>query len=261
MKTRRLLIDVGNTHTVVGLFTESAIERVWRLQTDSSRTVDEYWSLLNSLSSSEGYDLKEIKIVVLSCVVPYLKGVYRELTDKYIGCEFINVTCKLDLGLTYPTDDPSYIGADLLVDAYAAFTKYRSNCIICDLGSATTIQLVGADGKFYGTVISPGLMTSADSLIKKAAQLTGIELSDEMPLLGKNTREAMLSGILRGHALMIDGFISQIREEFSTLNPIKVVATGGIAKLVSRFTRFIDVVDETLTLEGLNGIAEFQSRL
>lgn len=256
MKTGKLLIDVGNTHTVVGFYLESAIVSLWRLQSDSERTVDEYWSLLNSLCTSKGYDLKKTSIVALSCVVPRLTGVFRQLAEKYLNCDFINVTCELPLGITYPTPDPSYIGADLIVDAFAAKEKYKCNCIVCDLGSATTLQLVGADGYFYGTVISPGLVTSADSLIKKAAQLTGIELSDEMPLLGKNTREAMLSGILRGHALMIDGFISQIREEFSTLNPIKVVATGGIAKLVSRFTRFIDVVDETLTLDGLNLISE-----
>ena len=260
MITRRLLVDIGNTHTVVGLYDKSAIVSLWRLQTDINRTVDEYWSFLNSLSSSEGYDLKETGILVLSCVVPKLTGIFRDLSSKYLNCQFVNVTSDLDLGLTYPTKDPSYIGADLLVDAFAVLEKYKTNSIVCDLGSATTIQLVGSDGYFYGTVISPGLITSSDSLTKTAAQLTEIKLSDEMPLLGKNTRDAVLSGIIRGHALMIDGFVSQIREEFSTLNPIKVVATGGIAKLVSRFTRFIDVVDETLMLDGLNRIAERQSR-
>jgi type III pantothenate kinase len=114
------------------------------------------------------------------------------------------------------------------------------------------VQLVGADRYFYGTVICPGLQMSAESLVKGAAQLTGVEFTGEFSLLGTSTREAMLSGIIRGHALMIDGFITKIKAENINLNPIKVVATGGIAKLVSRYSELIEVVDETLTLDGLN---------
>jgi len=148
----------------------------------------------------------------------------------------------------------------LIVDAFGALEKYRSHCIVCDFGSATTIQLIGADRHFYGTVICPGLQTSAEGLFSKAAQLTGVEFSGDFRVLGTSTREAMLSGIIRGHALMIDGFVSKIREEFSTLNPIKVVATGGIAKLVSRFSELIEVVDETLTLDGLDLVCDRLSR-
>ncbi|MCF7911962.1 MAG: type III pantothenate kinase [Candidatus Cloacimonetes bacterium] len=250
MKSQQVVIDVGNTHTVVGVYT-GAKKLFWRIESRRKRTADEYWSILQSLAGGRGIDLSVTEIAAMSSVVPKLTGVFRELTEHHLGCRLINVTCETDLGLTYPVSDASYIGADLLVDAFAALEKYRCNCIVCDFGSATTIQLTGADGYFYGTVICPGLQTSAEGLVSKAAQLTGVDFGGEFGLLGTSTREAMLSGIIRGHALMIDGFILQLREEFSTLNPIKVVATGGIAKLVSRFSKLIDVVDETLTLDGL----------
>jgi type III pantothenate kinase len=259
MKMQRLLIDVGNTHTVVGVYTDE--RRIsWRLESIRTRTSDEYWSVLHSLAAQAGLDLSVTEIAAIACVVPRLNGVFREVVAKYLKCELINVTSETDLGLTYPVSDASYIGADLLVDAFGAIEKYRTSCIVCDLGSATTIQLVSSDRHFHGTIICPGLQNSAEGLVSKAAQLTGIDLAGEFGVLGTSTREAMLSGIIRGHALMIDGFISAIRNEFITLNPIKVVATGGIAKLVSRFSVLIDVVDETLTLDGLDLICERLSR-
>jgi len=255
MKRQQVVIDVGNTHTVVGVYT-GAKKLFWRIESNRKRTVDEYWSILVSLAVNSGIDLSATSIAGMSCVVPKLTGVFRELSERYLPCEMINVTSKTDLGLTYPVSDPSYIGADLLVDAFSAVEKYRSNCIVCDFGSATTIQLTGLNRHFYGTVICPGLQTSAEGLVNKAAQLTGVDFGGEFGLLGTSTGEAMLSGIIRGHALMIDGFIKQLRDEFSTLNPIKVVATGGIAKLVSKYSELIDVVDETLTLDGLALILE-----
>ena len=250
MKRQKGVIDIGNTHTVVGVYAGEE-KLFWRIESNRKRTADEYWSIILSLGQDAGIDFTKTKIAAMSCVVPRLNGVFREVIERYIGCRLINVTSGTDLGLTYPVSDPSYIGADLLVDAFAAVEKYSTNCVVCDFGSATTLQLVGADRHFYGTIICPGLQTSAEGLVIKAAQLTGVDFGEKFGLLGTSTREAMLSGIIRGHALMIDGFISLLRNEFHTLKPIKVVSTGGIAKLVSSYSELIEVVDETLTLDGL----------
>ena len=255
MKMQKVVIDIGNTHTVVGVY--SGEKKIfWRIESNRKRTADEYWSIISSLGHDAKIDFSETDIAAMSCVVPRLSGVFREVIERHIGCRLINVTSATDLDLTYPVSDPSYIGADLLVDAFAAIEKYCINCVVCDFGSATTIQLVGVDRHFYGTIICPGLQTSAEGLVSKAAQLTGVDFGEDFGLLGTSTREAMLSGIIRGHALMIDGFISQLRNEFHTLNPIKVVSTGGIAKLVSSYSELIEVVDETLTLDGLALICE-----
>lgn len=255
MEIQRIVIDVGNTHTLIGVYKGSS-KTSWRLESCRTRTADEYWGIIKSLENAVGIDLKATEIAALSSVVPRLTGVLKELFQRYFDCRLINVNSETDLDITYPVSDPSYIGADLIVDAYGVIEKYCMNSLVCDFGSATTLELIGADRHFYGTVICPGLQTSAEGLVSRAAQLTGVEFSGEFGILGISTREAMLSGIIRGHALMIDGFISEIRNEFSTLNPIKVVATGGIAKLVSRYSKFIDVVDESLTLDGLDLICQ-----
>lgn len=253
-----MVIDVGNTHTVIGVYSDS-LKKKWRLATDRTRTADEYWMLLSGLATASKIDLTKINGGALSCVVPKLTTVFRQIYKEYLSCEPVIVNSSTELGIRYPVDDASYIGSDLIVDAYAALKKYCTNIIICDFGSATTVQLIGSNGYFYGTVICPGLQMSVESLVKGAAQLSGIELGGEFRVLGTSTKEAMLSGIIRGHALMIDGFISEIREEFKTLNPIKVVATGGIAKLVSNYSRLIEEVDETLTLDGLDLISRLYS--
>ena len=149
-------------------------------------------------------------------------------------------------------ENPDFIGADLIVDAFIAKEKYKTNCIICDFGTATTIQLVGADGYFYGTVIAPGIKTSADSLFLKTAQLSKIELQTPKSILGTNTKDSLLSGIIYGSIFMIDGIIRQIKKEFNNLENIKVIATGGLAHLVSEDSEEIEIIDENLTLDGLN---------
>ncbi len=258
MKKFNLVIDIGNTHTVFGIYENFTLIHSWRLRTDQLRTEDEYFSILKTLAVSDNIDLNSISACSLSSVVPNLTRSFTHLVKKYFKTDLIIANGFLDLGLKYPVENPGFIGADLVVNAFAAKEKYKKNCIICDFGTATTIQLVGKDGYFYGTIISPGVYTSATKLFEKASLLSNIELSSPQNLLGTNTKDALLSGIVKGNALMIDGFIREIKEKYAECEDIVSIATGGLSKLIGESSQEIDIVDPTLTLDGLNRICELK---
>lgn len=258
MKKYNLVIDIGNTHTVFGIYEDFTLIHSWRLRTDQLRTEDEYFSILKTLADNNKINLNNISACSLSSVVPNLTRSFTHLVKKYFDTDLIIANGYLDLGLKYPVDNPGFIGADLIVNAFAAKEKYHKNCIICDFGTATTIQLIGENGYFYGTIISPGVYTSASKLFEKASQLSNIELSSPKKLLGTNTKDALLSGIVKGNALMIDGFIKEIKEKYKECNNIVSIATGGLSKLIGESSSEIDIIDSTLTLDGLNRICEFK---
>jgi type III pantothenate kinase len=185
-------------------------------------------------------------------VVPELTRIWHHLCQKYFTAQVFAINGYTALGMTYNVIDPGFIGADLIINAFAAWKKYNSTCIVIDLGTATTIQLITHQGRFMGTVIAPGIRTAAAQLFEKAALLSEIELSTPEQTLGTNTRDAMLSGIVTGHALMIDSFINKLKTEYIEYQPIVSVATGGIADLIMPLITSIDYIDKTLTLDGLN---------
>jgi type III pantothenate kinase len=246
-----LVIDIGNTHIVMGVYEESELIQSWRFQSDTLKTADEYFSLFKSLKESISQNIAHFHNCILASVVPELTRIFTHMINKYLLCKLLIINADTPLGLKYLVPDPSFIGADLLVNAYTAKEKYQTNCIICDFGTATTIQLVGKDGTFYGTVIAPGVMTSALTLFGKAALLSSIELETPKKTIGTNTRDALLSGIVMGHSFIIDGFIRKIRQEYSYLGEIRAIATGGISSLICEGCTEIDLIDKTLTLEGL----------
>ena len=251
MNPRSLVFDIGNTHTVVGVYIDGSLAHSWRLATERSRTEDEHYCLLNSLLANAGLAPRGFDFCALASVVPDLTRSFAHMMHKYIGCQLVVVNAYTELGLSFPMPDPGFIGADLIVNAYAAWQRYRRSCIVCDFGTATTIQLVGADGYFFGTVIAPGVLTSSARLFEKAALLANVELAAPTALLGTNTKDALLSGILTGSTLMMDGFVQRIREEHAALGDIITIGTGGIAPLVCHNSRCVDHVDKTLTLDGL----------
>jgi type III pantothenate kinase len=260
MKKYNLVIDIGNTHIVLGIYENYTLLHSWRLRTDQLRTEDEYFSILKTLAQNNKIDLQNIAICSLSSVVPNLTRSFNHLVNKYFKTEIIIADGNLDLGLSFPIKNPEFIGADLIVNAFAAKEKYKKNCIICDFGTATTIQFAGKDGYFFGTIIAPGVSTSASKLFEKASLLSNIELSSPEKLLGTTTKEALLSGIVRGNALMIDGFINEIKNEYKNYTDIISIATGGLSKLIGNSSKEIDIVDPTLTLDGLNRICELKKR-
>jgi len=252
----KLVFDIGNSHIVIGFYQNNIQKASWRISTDRTRTEDEYFVLIRQLLSQENIDLIQISHSALSSVVPQLTRVFDHMLKKYFNCRLLIINPYLELGLKFSISDPGFIGADLIVNAFAAKEKYHTNCIICDFGTATTLQLVGKDGFFYGTIIAPGILTSSENLFNKASLLSNIKLEKPSGLLGTNTKDALLTGIIDGNAIMIDEFIKRIRNKYSDLGKIKAIATGGIANLICEQTRQIDHIDKELTLDGLSLILD-----
>lgn len=254
-----LLCDIGNTQISIGISAGEEIDHIWRLQT-SKRTEDEFFALLKAFLNEIRVAPGNIEGIVISSVVPHLTKVFKHLCAKYWKIEPVVVSAELELGLNYSNIKyPQRIGADLIADAFAGYQKYGKtektegkNCIVVDFGTATTFQLVTRDGNFVGSVIAPGVLSSSESLFQKTAQLEQTELQEPKSLLGNDTRSAMLSGIIIGTALMVDGFILRIKEYYSYLSGgFITVGTGGVAELISTQTNYIDLINKNLTLEGL----------
>ncbi|MCD6176890.1 MAG: type III pantothenate kinase [Candidatus Cloacimonetes bacterium] len=252
MKNINMVIDIGNTHIVMGFYSNTEILYSWRLNTDKAKTEDEYFSIIKQLTDDRKLILSQINKVAISSVVPELTRIFFHLTKKYLKCDVEIVNAYSELGLKFPVEDPGFIGADLIVNAFAAMSKYNANCIICDFGTATTIQLVGKNGYFFGSIIAPGVITSAKNLFDSTALLSNIQLKKPEHLLGTTTTNALLSGIITGNSFMLDGFIKAIKKEYKYLCPIKTIATGGIAELICKDSKEIDIIDKNLTLGGLN---------
>ncbi|MCD4650746.1 MAG: type III pantothenate kinase [Candidatus Cloacimonetes bacterium] len=250
------VIDIGNTHIVTGVYTGNDLLFTWRVSTDKSRTEDEYFTIFQQLLEQHNQPVNEFELCVMSSVVPTLTRVFSHMIEKYFQIRLLHVTPHSAIGLRYPMPDPGHLGADLVVNGYAAWKKYKKSCIICDFGTATTIQLVDADGYFHGTAIMPGVVSSSKSLVENAAQLSAIQLKKPQGILGTTTKDALLSGIINSHAWAVDSFIRKIRAEYSELGTIKAVATGGITPMICELIESIDIVDPTLTLDGLNLIGQ-----
>lgn len=248
-----LVIDVGNSNIVCALYHQGHRAAQWRIITDPARDAAWFAQEIGQQCSATGVALSQLDAIAFSTVVPALAPVLAAFATQYTSAAWMDVSWASDLGLIFPVEDPSYIGADLVVNAWAAKEKYQTNCIICDLGTATSIQLVGADGYFYGTSILPGVMTATNSLIQKAAKLQDFELATPPTLLALNTADALRSGIVHGHRMIIDGFVQEIRAQHPDL-PITAIATGGLAQLICADSHQIDVIDPLLTIEGLQRI-------
>ncbi len=251
MHNHYIVIDAGNTNTEVGLYCDEGYICSWRISSDTSRTEDELFGTINGLALHRGVLLKDVNACCIASVVPELTRIYSHMFEKYFRSRIIIIDSNSNLGLTFFTEDYSYIGADLLVNAYSARYKYKTNVIVVDFGTATTVQLIDIDGLFHGTTISPGIKISSANLFQKASLLSKIKLEPPSEILGTNTRDSLLSGIVRGHCYMVDSFVRNIKKKYSNLEGIKVVATGGIAHLLKDFLEEVDIVDKTLTIDGL----------
>ncbi|HPR17916.1 MAG TPA: type III pantothenate kinase [Candidatus Cloacimonadota bacterium] len=249
LKKFHLVIDAGNSNIVFGIYDLHNLINEFRYET-KKLDFDEYYGRIFE-EITQNIDGEIIK-VALSSVVPEITDYLITLAEK-----FTNATCRVidfnsDLGLSFPVQEISHIGSDLLVDAFAAVYKYKSNCIVCDLGTATTVQLIRADGFIYGYAILPGVVTSADCLFAKASKLKKIDLEKPQNILGTNTNDALLTGIINGHKFLLEGFITEIKAAFPELKNIKIIITGGLAEMVCNNSSLIDIVDKSLLLDGLN---------
>jgi type III pantothenate kinase len=249
---KNFVIDIGNSNIVLGIYENDLLLKKLRLYSDKSGTEQYYRKQIEYQIEVEDLDISEFGCAALSSVVPELTDIMVNSIAEVFNCRPKILTPWSELGLKFPVKDPSYIGSDLIVNAYAAKSIYKTNCIICDLGTATTIQLVGKDGYFHGYAIAPGLKTSTECVCSKSSQLSLLELGHQKDVLGTDTKSALLSGLVKGHAFMLKGFIHTVKEKYSKLENFKTIVTGGLSSIIKEDLKEIDVIDENLTLDGLN---------
>lgn len=250
-------IDVGNTNITVGLFDKDKLINTFRMTTGIARTSDEYGMFLGDWLSLRNMKLTDIDAVIIASVVP---NVMHSLTSgiiKYFHIQPIIVAPGIKTGINITIPDPKTLGADRLVDAVAAYELYGGPIIVVDFGTATTHDLVLADGSFHSGVTSPGIRLAASALWTGAAKLPEIEIKRPDTVLAKDTVSSMQAGVFYGYIGQTEYIIRKIKEE-SKLKNIKVVATGGLGKLISENTNDIDIYDPNLTLQGLRLIYEKQ---
>jgi type III pantothenate kinase len=252
-----LAIDVGNTHTVLGLFESDRLVHDFRIETAKGRTVDEYHVLLHSLLSVAELSRAEVTTSILSSVVPTLNDTLVEAVDRAFDHQLMVVGPGTRTGMPILYDNPREVGADRIVNAVAAYERFRSSLIVVDFGTATTFDCISAKGEYLGGCIAPGIQISANALFSRAARLPRVEIALPPKVVGRNTVHSMQSGIVYGYVSLVDGLVARIREEIGDADA--VVATGGLAPLIETESQTIDAVEEYLTLEGLRILFERNS--
>jgi type III pantothenate kinase len=244
-----LAIEQGNTNTLFALHDGARWVAQWRSATDSGRTADEYAVWLHQLLSMQGLAMSDIDACIVSSVVPQSVFNLRNLARRYLRVEPLVVGENVDLGIAIRIEKPSEAGADRLVNAIGGFIAYGGPLILIDSGTATTFDVVGADGAFEGGVIAPGINLSMQALHTAAARLPRVAIARPPQVIGRGTVEAMQSGVFWGYVALIEGLIARIRTEYG--HPMKAIATGGVASLFEGATTGIDAFDPELTLRGL----------
>lgn len=248
-----LVLDVGNTHTVVGFYDDDRWIHDWRIHTETRLTDDELNLMISRFFRQAGIGPEQVSQTVVSCVVPPLSGAIESYCVKYLGHRPDWVNHKT-VDMPVLLDNPAEVGADRLVNAVAAYEKYRKSLIIIDFGTATSFDCITGQGAYMGGAIAPGIGIAAEALFTRAAKLPRVELID-IPerAIGRDTAASMKSGLLFGYAELVDGMVRRIRKEME--GDPKVIATGGLSSVIQRISETVEAVEPTLTLEGLRILA------
>lgn len=253
-----LVIDVGNTNIVLGVYEDKKLLTDWRMSTAPLRTADEYGIVVLNLFEKASLNYDDVKAVIISSVVPNVNYSLEHMIRKYFNLMPVIVGPGVKTGINIKYDNPKEVGADRIVNAVAAREIYKRACIIVDLGTATKYCALGANGDYYGGAIAPGIKIAADALFEKAAKLPRIEFVKPPTVICKNTVQNMQSGIIYGYVGQVDYIVTKMKREMEKMGEPTpyVVATGGLAKLISSESTTIDEVNGYLTLEGLRIIYE-----
>ena len=258
-----LVLDVGNTNTVLGVFARVAkankdldqpppYERLvahWRVATRQASTVDEYGVLFRNLFSMANLEVAEIHGIVISSVVPPLDSVLRQVCERYFNSKPLFIEPGVKTGMPVHYDNPAEVGADRIVNAVAAFEKYGGPCVVVDFGTATTFDCVSSKGEYMGGVICPGIGISADALFQRTARLPRVEIRKPARVIGSNTVGSLQSGLYYGYLSLVDGILELLLAEMG--KETKCIATGGLGSMIGTGSKYIKNVDDSLTLDGL----------
>ncbi len=251
-----LVVDVGNTHTVIGLFKNDTLICDWRIRSASRITEDEFNIVISNLFQSQKINPSDIRKTIISCVVPPMMKILDNYCVKYLGHDPCWITAEsVHMPILY--DNPEEVGADRLVNGIAAYHIYRTSLVVIDFGTATTFDVITARGEYMGGAIAPGISIAAEALFKRASKLPRVELfNPPETVIGKNTVHSMKSGIIYGYSEMVDGMVRRIKKEMPATPEPKVIATGGLAPLMQNISETIESVETGLTLEGLKIISK-----
>jgi type III pantothenate kinase len=249
-----LAIDLGNTTTVIGVFSDQELVKHWRISTRWPQTADELGVMFQQLLNSEANCASRIDSAIISSVVPPLTDSMASMCKRYFKVKPLLVDASLDLGLIIGCDNPPEVGADRLVNAVAAYERYGGPLIIVDFGTATTLCVVSSKGEYLGGCIAPGVNISAEALYRYTAQLPKVDVVKPKKIIGRDTVTSMQSGLFYGCISLVDGMIERIGTELGGIP--QVVATGGLAERIAPYSKHIKHVDPWLTLQGLHSIYE-----
>jgi type III pantothenate kinase len=250
-----LAIDVGNSNMVMGVYDSNAtLMHFSRLTTPLRSTMDELSVQIKGMFAMQGMDVSAVDGVVVASVVPPIDTMLRQVCERLFKVRPLFVEPGVKTGLPVLTDNPTEVGADRIVNCIAAFEKYGGPCVVVDMGTATTFDVVSAKGEFLGGAIAPGLGIAADALFERAARLTRVDIRKPSKVIGTNTTDNIQIGLYYGYIGLVDGILERMIAELG--GKAKTVATGGLAKLIAGGSRCIDVVDEMLTLDGLRLLYE-----
>ncbi len=253
-----LAIDIGNTNIHFGLWDEQRWRTTWRARTVANKMGDEYAVLLRNFLHSSGLHFEDVKQVVMASVVPVLTDAFRELVPRYFQTDVLNVT-HLNAGIAIEIDLPQQVGADRIVNAVAVNKLYGGGpAIVIDFGTATTFDVISRDGAYIGGAISPGINVALEALVSRTAQLYKVELVPPPSPIGKNTAQALQSGLFLGYVGLVEGLTKKLIAALpdSDQDSVKVIATGGLAPLFNQYTDVIHIISDSLTLDGMRVIWE-----